>query len=105
MTRRCECRAGGRAPAKLHSPPSHQRFTGRTPTLTGEPPTLRLRNPPAMEPSAAPYAPKVYVESPEVTGGLDVPEGIGLGTLLILLSPFALAAWFAIGSAVYRVVT
>jgi hypothetical protein len=59
-----------------------------------------------MEPSVAPYAPKVYVESPEVTGGhLNVPEGIGLGTLLVLLSPLALAAWFAIGSAVYRVVT
>ena len=34
-----------------------------------------------------------------------VGEGIGLGALLVMLTPFALAAWSAIGLAVYRVLT
>jgi hypothetical protein len=38
-------------------------------------------------------------------GTADAGESSGLGGLLIILSPFALAAWLAIGSAVYRVVT
>jgi hypothetical protein len=59
-----------------------------------------------METSAESYAHKAFVESPEATGGhVDAPEGIGLGTLLIVLTPLALAVWFAIGSAVHRVVT
>lgn len=59
----------------------------------------------AVELSAQSYAPTAYVESTEAAGGpLDAREGIGLGALLILLSPLAIAAWFAIGSAVYRVV-
>jgi hypothetical protein len=58
-----------------------------------------------MEPSAQSYAPMAYVESAEATDGpWDAREGIGLGPLLVLLSPFALAAWVAIGLGVYRVV-
>jgi hypothetical protein len=58
-----------------------------------------------MEPSAQSYAPMAYVESAEATDGpWDARDGIGLGPLLIILSPFALAAWIAIGLGVYRVV-
>jgi hypothetical protein len=39
-------------------------------------------------------------ESPPEAG-----EGIGLGALLVMLVPIALAAWFAIGVVVYRVIT
>ena len=59
-----------------------------------------------MEPSAQSYAPTAYLESAEATDGpWDARDGIGFGALLILLSPLALTAWFAIGSAVYRVLT
>ena len=59
-----------------------------------------------MEPSAQSYAPTAYVESvEEADRPADVREGIGLGALLIILSPFAVAAWVAIGLGVYRVVT
>jgi hypothetical protein len=59
-----------------------------------------------MEPSAQSYAPTAYVESVEEAGRpADAREGIGLGALLIILSPFAVAAWVAIGLGVYRVLT
>lgn len=42
----------------------------------------------------------------DATGASECPsearEGIGLGALLIVLTPFALAAWLAIGLAVSR---
>jgi hypothetical protein len=59
-----------------------------------------------MEPSAQSYASTAYVESTEGSDGSSgVGEGIGLGPLLVILSPFALVAWVAIGLGVYRVVT
>jgi hypothetical protein len=59
-----------------------------------------------MEPSAQSYAPTAYVESvEEADRPADAREGIGLGALLIILSPFGVAAWVAIGLGVYRVVT
>jgi hypothetical protein len=58
-----------------------------------------------MEPSAQSYASTAYVESAKAgDGSSDASEGIGLGPLLIILSPFAVAAWVAIGLGVYRVV-
>jgi hypothetical protein len=39
-------------------------------------------------------------ESPPEAG-----EGNGLGALVVMLVPFALAAWLAIGVAVYRVIS
>jgi hypothetical protein len=59
-----------------------------------------------MEPSAQSYAPTAYVESvEEADRSADAREGIGLGALLIILSPFAVVAWVAIGLGVYRIVT
>jgi|Tabmets5t2r1_1033131.scaffolds.fasta_scaffold100978_1 hypothetical protein len=59
-----------------------------------------------MEPSAQSYASTAYVESAEGSDGSSgVREGIGLGPLLVILSPFGLVAWVAIGLGVYRVVT
>lgn len=47
-----------------------------------------------------------YVESADPKEGpSEAGEGSGLGALLILLTPFALTAWLAIGLAVHRVVT
>ena len=71
--------------------------------LTGELPRLALGD--GMEGLAHSRELRAHVDSVEASDGLDAAEGSGLGALLILLSPFALAAWFAIGSAVYRVVT
>jgi hypothetical protein len=49
---------------------------------------------------------QTYVEPAEATAGSRVVgEGVGLGALLVMLMPFALAAWSAIGFAVYRVLT
>jgi hypothetical protein len=54
-----------------------------------------------METSVHPYA---YVESADAAGGrAGAGEGIGLGPVLIVLSPFALAAWVAIGLGMYRI--
>jgi hypothetical protein len=59
-----------------------------------------------MEPSAHSCAPMAYAESPEASHGPSVAiQGPGLAPVLILLMPFALAAWVAIGLAVYRVGT
>jgi hypothetical protein len=45
-------------------------------------------------------------EAPEATEDSQVVgEGIGLGALLVVLMPVALAAWFAIGLMAYRVLT
>jgi hypothetical protein len=59
-----------------------------------------------MEPLASSRELPAYVEPAEAgEGPSEAGEGSGLGALLIMLTPFALAAWFAIGLAVYRVVT
>jgi hypothetical protein len=59
-----------------------------------------------MEPSAHSCAPTAYAESPKASDGPSVAiQGPGLAPVLILLMPFALAAWVAIGLAVYRVGT
>jgi hypothetical protein len=57
-----------------------------------------------METSAQFRELRAHVESAEASDGWEAGDS-GLGALLIILSPFALAAWFAIGLAVYRVVT
>jgi hypothetical protein len=65
-------------------------------------PTLDWESLAAVESSAHSYA---YVESADATDGpAGAREGIGLGAVLVILSPFALAAWVAIGLGVYRVV-
>lgn len=47
----------------------------------------------------------VFADSTDASGGRSEPgEGIGLGALLIVLTPFGLAAWFALGLAAFRVV-
>jgi hypothetical protein len=46
-----------------------------------------------------------YVESAEPRESHAGREGIGLGALVVLLAPVGLAAWLAIGVAVYRAVT
>ena len=59
-----------------------------------------------MEPLATSRELPAYVEPAEASEGpLEAGEGSGLGALLIMLTPFALAAWFAIGLAVYRAAT
>jgi hypothetical protein len=59
-----------------------------------------------MEPLASSSELPAYVEPAEASERpLEAGEGSGLGALLIMLTPFALAAWFAIGLVVYRVVT
>lgn len=59
-----------------------------------------------MEPLASSRELTAYAESAEAH---DVPseagERGGLAALLVIASPFALAAWVAIGLAVYRLVT
>ena len=74
--------------------------------LTGELLTLALEKP-VMEPSAYFRAPTACAESAEASDGSSVVarEGPGLGPVLIILMPCALAAWVAIGVAVYGVVT
>jgi hypothetical protein len=69
----------------------------------GELPRLALGD--AMETLAQSRELRARVDSVEASDASEAGEGSGLGALLILLSPFALAAWFAIGLAVYRVVT
>ena len=59
-----------------------------------------------MEPLASSRELPTYLESAEARDGpSEAGESNGLATLLIILSPFALAAWLAIASAVYRVAT
>jgi hypothetical protein len=77
-------------------------FTGWIPMPTGELPRLALGD--GMESSAQSHELREYVESGEASDGSE-PGSSRLGALLVLLLPFALAAWFAIGLAVYRVVT
>jgi hypothetical protein len=59
-----------------------------------------------MEPLASSRELPAYIEPAEAgEAPLEAGEGSGLGALLMMLTPFALAAWFAIGLAVYRVAT
>jgi hypothetical protein len=59
-----------------------------------------------LEPLASSPELPAYVESAEASeGSWEAGEGSGLGALLITLTPFALAAWFAIGLAVHRAIT
>jgi hypothetical protein len=59
-----------------------------------------------MEPLAHSREFPAYFESAEAREGpSETGESGGLGALLIMLTPFALAAWLAIGLAVSRVVT
>ena len=59
-----------------------------------------------MEPSVSSPTFPAYDESDQASEDpAEVGEGSGLALLLIILTPFALAAWFAIGLAVYRGVT
>lgn len=51
-------------------------------------------------------APMAYVESAEANDRHSrADEGDGLGAVVIVLTPFALAAWVAIGLVVYRAIT
>ena len=50
-----------------------------------------------MEPSAQSYASTAYESAEGSDGSSGVREGAGLGPLLVILSPFALVAWVAIG--------
>ena len=70
---------------------------------TVELPRLALGD--GMETSAQSRKLRAHVESAEASDGWEADGSSRLGALLILLLPFALAAWFAIGLAVYRVVT
>ena len=59
-----------------------------------------------MEPLASSSELSAYVGSPKARESpSEADEGTRLGALLVVLTPFALAAWFAIGLAVYRGVT
>ena len=59
-----------------------------------------------MEPLAPSREFPVYVDAPAASEGLsEAREDSGLGALLIVLTPFALAAWLAIGLAISRAVT
>jgi hypothetical protein len=58
-----------------------------------------------METSAQSRELWAHVESAEASDGWEADGSSRLGALLIILSPFALAAWAAIGSAVYRILT
>jgi hypothetical protein len=58
-----------------------------------------------MEFTASSRERPAYVESAEARESHAGREGIGLGALLVLLTPVGLAAWLAIGVAVYRAVT
>lgn len=58
-----------------------------------------------MEPLAYSHELPAYVDPAEATDASEADEGGGLGALLVIASPFALAAWLAIGLAVYRLVT
>lgn len=58
-----------------------------------------------MEPLAFSRELPAYIEPAEANDGLsEVVVSSGLGALLVIASPFALAAWVAIGLAVYRLV-
>jgi hypothetical protein len=78
-------------------------FTGWIPMPAGELPRLALGD--GMESSAQSQELRAYVESGEASDGSEAGGSSRFGALLMLLLPFALAAWFAIGLAVYRVVT
>lgn len=56
-----------------------------------------------MEPLASFRELPAYGEHADARDG--PAETGGLGGLLVVLSPFGLAVWFAIGSAVYRALT
>ena len=56
-----------------------------------------------MEPLAFSSELTAYAEAHDVPSEAD--ERGGLAALLVIASPFALAAWVAIGLAVYRLVT
>jgi hypothetical protein len=59
-----------------------------------------------MEPLASSRELPAYVQPAEANDGLsEAGVSTGLGALLVVASPFALAAWVAIGLAVYRLVT
>jgi hypothetical protein len=77
-------------------------FTGWIPMPTGELPRLAFGD--GMESSAQSHELRAYVESDEASGGSEAGVSSRLGALLMLLLPFSLAAWFAIGLAVYRAV-
>jgi len=58
-----------------------------------------------MEPLASSREPPAYIEPAEANDGLsEAVVSSGLGALLVIASPFALAAWVAIGLAFYRLV-
>jgi hypothetical protein len=87
------------------SPLSHRTFTGRTPMQIVGVPTLAGRERSTMDPLASSPEFSPYVESAEAD---DVPSAVGqrggLAALLVVASPFALAAWVAIGVAISRTV-
>lgn len=58
-----------------------------------------------MEPSASAHELTADAESAEAGDRSSEAKGPGLGALLVIASPFALAAWVAIGVAVYQAVT
>lgn len=58
-----------------------------------------------MEPLAYSHELPAYVDPAEATDASGADESSGLGALLVIASPFALAAWLAIGLAAYRLVT
>jgi hypothetical protein len=59
-----------------------------------------------MKPLAPSRELPAYLESAEASAGLpETGEGNRLAALLVMLVPFALAAWFAIGLGIYRYVT
>jgi hypothetical protein len=59
-----------------------------------------------MEPLASSRELPASAEPAETRDGTaEAGESNGLGALLVVASPFALAAWLAIGLAVYRLVT
>jgi hypothetical protein len=81
----------------VHRPDPH---AGRKASYT------RPRKARAMKQSVFPRQLPAHAESAEAAEGFSVlGEGIGLGALLVLLIPVSLAAWAAIGLAVYRALT
>lgn len=59
-----------------------------------------------MEPLAYSRELPAYVDPAEANDcASEADESSGLGALLVVASPFALAAWLAIGLAVYRLLT
>ena len=58
-----------------------------------------------MEPSAYSSELPAFGEAAEASEySSEGREGMGLSALLIVLAPFALVAWFAIGIALYKVI-